>query len=289
VVITEINLTPTASLFEIEKSGQKISARSWGTAADCTAVALLVHGLGAHAGWFEAFARQLKIRRLCAIAYDQLGFGARRQQRFTSFNQWIDDLIAVFDYLKANVPDRPIYIMGNSMGGLVAVAAAEHINPDGLVLFSPGFDGHKETFSTMYRLKSIMTALATPEKEIALPYDVELFARDRAVQEWVKADPERRFNVKGKMMLELLKLSMLVRRKRKQVSAPVLMIGAGYDKIVDSDAYNLYFNQLSAPDKKLRQFPDAWHDLMFDPQVDEVADEVVHWMSEHTVEKLISS
>ena len=61
---TDINLTPTASLIQIAKSDESgscppITGRTWGTASECRAAALLIHGLGAHSAWFEALGRRL--------------------------------------------------------------------------------------------------------------------------------------------------------------------------------------------------------------------------------------
>ena len=79
---TEINLTPTATLIDIDSSfmantpkppedkskdieePSKIPCRTWGIASESDAGIVLVHGLGAHAGWFEALARRLKVRQI---------------------------------------------------------------------------------------------------------------------------------------------------------------------------------------------------------------------------------
>jgi len=288
-MITDINLTPTSSQLEIpRKHGAPIPGRTWGSPTDCKAVALLVHGLGAHSGWFEAFARQLKVRRIYAVSYDHSGFGKRARDPFGGYTEWLDDMVRVFDYLKENHPNKPIYVIGNSMGALLSLVATQYIRPAGLVLLSPGFDGHPQTFTWQYRLVTIVRALLWPEAEVGLPYDQSLVTRDEPTRNWIGADPEGRFRVPGKYLLELLKLSNDVKHKAHAVPVPVLMMMSGQDKIVNSKVNLAFFENLDAPQKKLKHFPEAWHDLMFDPQVDEVADEVALWISEHAVEKLIS-
>jgi acylglycerol lipase len=289
LVIKEINLTPTSTTFDIpRKDGSVIPARSWGAPADCKAVALLVHGLGAHSGWFEAFGRQLKVRRVYAVSFDHVGFGKQKTRSFSGYTDWLDDLIQVFDHLRASNPNKPIYLMGNSMGALLSLVSTEHIEPDGLVLLSPGFDGCPQTFTTIYRVMTVIKAILKPEAEVALPYNAELVSRDVATRTWITNDPEGRFKVPGKMLLALLKLSNAVKHKARTVRMPVLMITAGLDRIVNNPVNVAFFEKLSAPSKKAKIFDEAFHDLMFDPVIDEVADEVVHWMSEHTLERLIS-
>lgn len=265
-----------------------IPARSWGSPTDCKAVALLIHGLGAHSGWFEAFARQLKARRVYAISYDHIGFGKQRGRSFSGYTDWLDDLVRVFDHLREEHANKPIYLVGNSMGALLSLVSIEYIAPDGLVLLSPGFDGCPQTFTPLYRVLTVLKALIRPETEVRLPYGAELCTRDEATRTWISSDPEGRFMVPGKMLLALLKLSNAVKNKARSVKMPVLMMTAGYDRIVNHAINVAFFEKLSAPSKRSKHFEEAWHDLMFDPVIDEVADEVVHWMSEHTLEKLIS-
>jgi alpha-beta hydrolase superfamily lysophospholipase len=288
-MITEISLTPTGSQYDIPgPNGTVIPGRSWGSATDCKAVALLVHGLGAHSGWFEAFARQLKVRRIYAISYDQSGFGKRHRDPFASFTHWLDDLVRVFDYLKEQFPNKPVYLIGNSMGGLLALAATQYIQPDGLVLLSPGFDGAPQTFTWQYRLVTIIKAMLRPEMEVALPYDQNLVTRDETARQWISRDPEGRFRLPGKYLLELLKLSNAIKDRGHTVSCPVLLMTAGQDRIINQQVNLSFFERLSAPGKKHKHFPDAWHDLMFDPVVDEVSDEVVSWIGANASERLIS-
>ena len=277
-MISEINLTPTSLLSELNLGGEPIPLRSWGNAKDCKAVAILVHGLGAHSGWFEALGRQLKIRHYYAVSYDLLGFGKRRQETFFSYTQWLDDLVRVFDYVKNAHPNKPVYLMGNSMGGLLSLASTEFIQPDGLVLFSPGFEGYPATFTKFYRLSTIIKALVKPDMEVDLPYGCDLVTREVPVRNWIENDPERRFRLPGKMLLQLLKLKNIVLNNHKSINCPVLMMTAGKDKIVCNTVNQSFFARLHAPAKRSRQFEDAWHDLMFDPVIDEVADEIDEWI-----------
>jgi alpha-beta hydrolase superfamily lysophospholipase len=283
---SEINLTPTASLVDIPATAPgadaaSIAARSWGTPSECVAGALLVHGLGAHSGWFEALGRRLKVKRIFALAYDQVGFGKRRAQEFQSEQQWFDDLATSYKYLQTQTGDRPVYVMGNSMGAAVAlkVVSDRLINPQGLVMFSPGFDGHPRTFNLGYRISAITRALISPESEIAVPYTPDMVTRTESVRAWMQKDPDRRFSPTGKMLLGVLKLSIAL-RKVKQVNCPVLMLSAGVDEIVDVRQAQRIFAKLKAPSKRQHQFEQAWHDLMFDPVIDEMVDQIAQWMSE---------
>lgn len=303
-MVADINLTPTASLIEIARTNeassmsggrvqsQAIPARTWGTAKECLGAAVLVHGLGAHSGWFEAFGRRLKLRRIFALSYDQVGFGKRRQETFVSYTQWLEDLHAVVSYLKERAGEKPLYIMGNSMGAAVSVKAVSTglVKPNGLVLFSPGFDGYKESFTLPFRVKALWQALLRPDTEIDLPYSLDLVASDPLVRQWLSNDPEKRFSIPARMLLELLKMTFDLSSQCRNVTAATLMFTAGKDKIVSTAVAKRLFEQFSGP-KKLVDCADAWHDLMFDPVIDKVVEELAQWVADNSrvpTQRLIS-
>jgi alpha-beta hydrolase superfamily lysophospholipase len=238
----------------------------------------LIHGLGAHSGWFEALARRLKVRHLFVLSYDQVGFGKRRAEKFSSGKQWLDDLNIAFKYLQREVGDRPIFLVGNSMGALVALSAAAQVTPAGLIMMSPGFEGYPGTFTFKYRLKTLVSALLHPDKECDVAYGLDLVSEVESVRTWAENDPDRRFAVPGRMFLQLLSLTQSLRFKKVAVNCPVLMILAGRDRIVDNKVNNQVFKRLVCPAKQLKTFPESIHDLPMNPAVDEVAEEIGSWI-----------
>lgn len=290
-MVVDINLTPTASHIQIDRTevagdgsfqaAKPLPARTWGTPGDCVAGALLVHGIGAHSGWFEALGRRLRIRRIYSIAYDQVGFGRRRDESFYSYNQWLDDLETAFKHARKTIGDKPLFIMGNSMGAVVSLRAlADHrVDPTGFAMFSPGFDGHPDAFTLPFRIKALWLALTEPETEVALPYAPELVTRDMSCRNWILNDPERRFTVPARMLLELLKITSDLTKRAKNINCPVLMFNSGVEKIVNPHASAKLFAKLKCA-KEQHLYKDAWHDLMFDPVIDEMSDQLAAWVAQ---------
>jgi pimeloyl-ACP methyl ester carboxylesterase len=103
----------------VEVDGVPIHYRAWG---DRTAPALvLVHGGGAHSGWWDHIAPQLGGHRVMAL--DLSGHGDSGRRTSYDMSAWAREIVAV---ASAEGPDRPI-VVGHSMGGRAAVAAAvEH-------------------------------------------------------------------------------------------------------------------------------------------------------------------
>jgi len=292
----DINLTPTASYVGIVRrtkpvnggndTAPPIPARTWGLASDCRAAALLVHGLGAHSGWYEALGRRLKVRGIFSLAYDQVGFGKRSGEELMMKQQWLDDLKEAYEYLRSTVGDKPIFIIGNSMGALVALRSMATTNPSGLVMFSPGFDGHPDTFTMSYKAKTLLTALLKPDTPVKLPYTTDQITREPMVRGWLNNDADSRLVLPARMLLELLKLTEETKNTGKKLPSPLFMFTAGQEKIVNNLVSEAIFARLVAPRKQKHHFPEAWHDLMFDPVLDELVDILAAWMLEIGREKL---
>jgi alpha-beta hydrolase superfamily lysophospholipase len=285
----EINLTPTASLLDIKPSERNgstsngtstdIPARSWGLSSECTAGALLVHGLGGHSAWFEALGRRLKVQRMFVVAYDQVGFGKRIDQKFTSYSQWLDDLLSAYDYQKSLIGDKPLYIFANSMGAAVALkAAAEgYVLPAGMAIFSPGIEGNKQTFPLAFRISALWSAWTKPDKLITLPYGVNEITSNEQIRLRLAKDPLMRTRVPGRMLWELLKMTSNMPTRCSKIACPVIMLSAGQDKIVDVATNEALFSSLQTK-KTSKTYDKAWHDLMFDGALDDVVQDLAAWM-----------
>ncbi len=279
----EINLTSTATKLSYvghspTGSSWTITARSWGQLEQAKGACLLVHGLGAHSGWFEAFAQRMIPHDYFLLSYDQVGFGERRGEKFASKQQWLDDLVTSFKYLKQQAGQKPVYLIGNSMGAVVALCSVNQVNPDALVLFSPGFDGHPITFGPIYKANAVIAAVFSPDKDIELPYTVNDITPSQSVRDFLTSDPLRRFTITARMGLELLKLTLDTKKVTKS-PCPVLMATAGQEKIVNNKISSQIYKNLSAPVKKELQFKQSWHDMMFDPIINELVEEVTGWLN----------
>jgi alpha-beta hydrolase superfamily lysophospholipase len=273
---SDINLTPTSSCFEI--TSQNIPARSWGQTKDCHAAVVLVHGLGAHSGWFETLGRRLKVHGIYSVSYDQRGFGKRANQPLVSYNQWLDELCSVYEAVQDQVGNKPVFLAGNSMGGIEVAAVAPRLKPNGVVMFSPGFEGYPQTFTLSFRLQAITKALLVPNSPVELPYSTKLVSRDEQAVNYMDADTLKRFVFPAAMGLELLKMTNLAKRMVKQITCPTLLFTAGADRIVSNAVNSALYAQIPAKSKKRIHLPEAFHDLMFDPVIDQVADEAAGWI-----------
>ena len=157
------------------------------------AVALLHAGVCDRRCWREVGAR-LAADGWNIVAYDRRGFGDVPPAA-GSFRH-VDDLLAVLDAVS---PDAPVWLVGSSMGGGVALDAALDA-PDrvaGLVLLAPAISGDPEPDDETYiaatngLAESIDTAWTAGEQEACNRLEVHLWLDGPAGPEGRVGGPAR--------------------------------------------------------------------------------------------------
>lgn len=283
----EINLTPTCRFEDIGTQANPIKARRW-SPSSFDYGALLMHGLGAHSGWFEPFAARLAQKGVDAFSYDQAGFGERMRTSPAHLSKtWNSDLDYVIRRYQEMMQDKPFFLMGNSMGAMVALRwlCTTTDLPKGLrglVLFSPGFGGNPERFSLLYQLSALATAIFAPKKMVELPYEVSDITRHENVRQDLKADPKMMLSIEAGLGFELFSLTQDVSKLPKNLTLPLFLAMAGKEYIVDNKATLKYFEQVQTSSKTKFAYPEAFHDLMFDACQEQLIQDLTAWMGSVT-------
>ncbi len=92
------------------------------------AIIQIVHGMAEHASRYLEFANFLLEQGFLVILHDQRGHGKTGQEQgclgfFTADKGWfrvVDDAFEFASFIKNQYPDHPLYLIGHSMGSIVA-------------------------------------------------------------------------------------------------------------------------------------------------------------------------
>lgn len=105
------------------------------------AVLALMHGYGEHSRRYDELAGYLVARGHVVCRLDARGHGRSTGQRghVRRYDEYLDDFVAFVNAIVERHPGRPLFVLGHSNGGLIAVRALERGLPgvQGLVLTSP--------------------------------------------------------------------------------------------------------------------------------------------------------
>lgn len=107
-------------------------------------ILLCIHGLGLHMGSYNDFGESMKREGFGVYATDVRGFGSwyLSGKPQLDFDGSIADISATIKYIHQQHPDVPLYLLGESMGGAVALQAAAQHQTDiqGLICSVPSGD-----------------------------------------------------------------------------------------------------------------------------------------------------
>ena len=134
-------LTDTAF---VATDAKTLPLRKWLPQGEPRAVILALHGFNDYGNAFDAPARIWAARGIATYAYDQRGFGgAPGRTLWPGSEALATDAVTAIDILRRMYPGKPIYLLGESMGGAVAILAASGatgLRPaavDGVILSAP--------------------------------------------------------------------------------------------------------------------------------------------------------
>jgi len=129
----------------VTRDGLALPLRTWRPEGPVRAVLLGLHGLNDYSNAFALPAGRLARQGILTVAYDQRGFGgAPHAGRWAGAAAMVDDAVAMAHRLRARHPGVPLYFLGESMGGAVAMLALARDPPppvDGAVLVGPAVWG----------------------------------------------------------------------------------------------------------------------------------------------------
>ncbi len=164
----------------------------WTPVGDPWAVALIVHGLGEHAGRYETVGAALTEAGIDVYAYDHRGFGGSSGFRayVDTWAQLHDDLANRVEATRAERPGLPLVMYAHSLGGLIAAGyvlpGTGRPMPDLLVLSGPAIDSVQPAWKK--KLAAILTGIV-PRMRLANGLANDGLSRDPSVRAKADADP----------------------------------------------------------------------------------------------------
>lgn len=130
----------------VATDGIRLTTRRWApTSEKPKAILVALHGFNDYSNFFHAPGTWLADRGILSYAYDQRGFGDGPDRGLWAGNKaYAGDLADFVDVVRRRHPGFPVYVLGESFGGAVAMVAATGVRPpqaDGIILAAPAVWG----------------------------------------------------------------------------------------------------------------------------------------------------
>jgi alpha-beta hydrolase superfamily lysophospholipase len=261
--------------------GAELALSRWAPEGKPRVVVLALHGFNDYRNGFAELGELLARRGILTYAVDQRGFGANRHRRlWAGTGRMLADARELARLIRARHPDRPFYLLGESMGGAVAMAAAARwpTMADGLVLIAPAVWG-RETMNPLQWLA--LTALAHTLPEMVLtgeglditPSD----NREMLIEQW-----ENPLVIKGARVDTLWGLTNLMDRAlaaAPRLTTPALLLYGARDEIIPKAPTCRMLRSLPpSAGHRLAVYPDGYHMLTRDLGAAVVREDIAAWL-----------
>jgi acylglycerol lipase len=255
--------------------------RSWTPEeAPPRAAIVLVHGLGEHSGRYGHVVARLVQEGYAVYALDHRGHGRSDGPR--AFIEDMDNVVADVDTLVDRVavtePGVPVFMVGHSMGGLVALryALAHQERLAGLVLSSAlaQLDAVPKPLQLVGRALSVIAPRAP-----LIAIDPALTSRDPAVVEAYRSDSlVHHGKVPARTAIQLADAVEGFPSAVAAITVPTLILYGTADGLCPPAGSVMLAERIGAADITVTAYDGLFHEIFNEPERDAVLDDVVGWL-----------
>lgn len=244
----------------------------------------LIHGLGEHAGRYQAVAERLVEAGYQVLAIDQRGHGQTPGQRghVARYEHLLDDVDAVIGQLRQDDPDVPVFLYGHSLGGGVVLnhALRRGRGVAGVIASSPLL---RTTVPPPAWKVHVGKALSRvwPTFPFVAGIDPAGRSHDPQVAVEYAADPLTHDRVSARLAVEMLQAGRWALEHAADLSVPTRLLHGDADPITCHKA-STDFAATAGASCDLKLWPGKLHELHWEDNRDEVLDDVVDWLHRHT-------
>jgi len=264
--------------------GAKLPLRAWLPEGEPPRAVLLgLHGFGDHSGnAFDTPAPLLTARGVALYAYDQRGFGAAPHRGYwAGAETLVSDAVAAARLVRARHPGVPLYMMGESMGVAVLLAAAGAPRPppvDGYVLLAPAVRGRATMGAFAGR---VLDVLSWVMPAVAFYGSSPGFAptdNEEAMERWSR-DPLTLKQFRVDVVRGLVDLMDEATAAAPRFRAPALILYGAKDRLVAGAPVRRMVRALpeGAP-HRIAYYAEGHHLLLRDNNRAVVAEDIAAWL-----------
>lgn len=252
------------------------------------AVVLALHGFNDYSRAFENPGKVFAALGLAVYAYDQRGFGeAPHRGLWAGTEVLTGDLADASRALRLRHPGKPLYLLGESMGGAVILAAFNSPDPpdaDGVILLAPAV--WARSAMPWYQRTALWLSAHTIPWAKFTGSGLEIQASDNI--EMLRGLGRDPLVIKGTRVAAIHGLVDLMDQALSAAPAlnrPALLLYGAKDEIVPREPTLQLWSRLPAErrgDQRLALYSNGWHMLLRDLDAGLVMADIVQWIEDRT-------
>ncbi|HET9117014.1 MAG TPA: alpha/beta hydrolase [Pseudonocardiaceae bacterium] len=260
---------------------------------------VVVHGIHEHSARYTHLGARLAAAGYAVYAADHRGHGRSdgRRANIERMALILDDLRSFVRFAAERHPDLPVFMVGHSLGGLIALHyaldAVDHgaldraasgsgsTSLDGLVVSGPAVTATAGS-ALARRLAGVLSALVPNLGVAALDADHKI-SRDPEVVRAYREDPlVYRGRIKARTGAEILAAMQRLPGRLPRLSVPLLLLHGAEDEICPPTGSMMVHDAVSSPDRTLRRYPGLYHEVFNEPEREAILTDLICWLNDRS-------
>ncbi|XP_023347775.1 monoglyceride lipase [Eurytemora carolleeae] len=284
-------------IFQNKNVARKIKSFSWLPNTDVKALAFIVHGYGERlTPYYDSLCEAGMREGVHCFGHDHVGHGESEGERVQvdSESEYVTPVLDHCRKIKEQYPSKPLYLVGHSMGGLIAVCTAledgkqEDPMVAGLVLVGPLIEPDPTVATPLKRFLARMLSNVLPGfmlGEIAksgLTSDkdwIEIIEKDKL--RWHGKFKARHSHVLLNKMEEL-------KSEMENIKIPLFILHGEKDTICAISGSRLLYESVTSSDKSLKVVKEGLHNILLErePIRSETYSDIWTWVLSRAIQYL---
>lgn len=258
--------------------------QAWLPDGEVKAVLFLVHGLGEHSGRYMNHVNHFVPLGYAIYGLDHLGHGKSEGERevIQRFTDYTDPLTIYYKMVKNWQPGKPIFILGHSLGGLLACYYLLDHQEDfkGAIISAPLIK-ISDSISPMTITMGKILSFVAPKAGL-LGLDATGISCDpKVVKAYVNDPLVFHGKTPARLAAEMLKAMQRVTAEVDNITLPFIVIQGGADKLVDPGGAQMLYDKAGSKDKTLEVYPGLFHEVHNEPDCNSMFKDMETWLEAH--------
>ena len=244
------------------------------------AVVVIAHGASEHSGRYSHVGERFAGAGYATYALDHRGHGrsAGRRALIERMDDVVADLRSFIALAASRHEGKPVFLLGHSMGGAVALAYALRHQDEIAGLLLSGPLAAVEAASPVTRVMSKVLSTVTPTLGV-YAVDSSAVSRDPAVVRDYDDDP---LNYHGKLPARsVAELTGAVGGFHEAVPGlrlPLLVMHGGDDRLTPVEGSRMLHERAGSEDKTLEILDGLYHEILNEPEQERVMATMIEWL-----------
>lgn len=226
---------------------------------------LLLHGFAASPGHMRFLGEELNKNGYTVMAPLLPGHGTTlNEMDKTNFHQWLTEAQLAYTYLRKRC-DR-VYLIGHSMGGVLALILAEQYPVDALICLAPAI-----------KIRSKL-ALASRPISALLPFIPRRDSGNRHGEDFLYEYHYAYGGMPTRKIYDLRRLILLASSNMFAVVAPTLIFQPIHDKTLNPKGAKILYDNIGSNEKELIWLEKSDHILTLGPERKLIITKILDWI-----------